>query len=148
MNLAPRHLRIVSMTAALSGILTVFGTGCKDDSPSAGVDPAPVAGSFAPSDFVGLPKPAGAQPFADPVIDRSGVTQSFEVSGSTPEQILEFYDTQLAAAGWEPSVASAELGEGEWQGEWLHQDQTLQVSATPEDANGTASQLDLVLSTT
>jgi hypothetical protein len=80
------------------------------------------------------------------MVEGPSTTQSFEVDGSSPAQLLAFYAEQLGQAGWTVSTPPAPTGTTDWAGEWAQSNATLQVSASPGEVNdGVTSQLDLVL---
>ncbi len=93
-----------------------------------------------------LPRPAASVPLGDPVVTEKTTTQSFEVVGLGAQEVVEFYETELPMAGWKLRGVPAEVGDGDWRGVWVRNDETLQVSVSHESDNGTViSQLDLVL---
>ena len=115
-------------------------------------DQANAAGTLEAGELAGLPTPGGAAPFGAPAQKESAVTQSFKVTGLTPQQVLDFYTSALRDQGWSASNAPMEHGENVWRGLWERNDRLLQVSAEPDSDDGTGdgdgaptSQLDLVL---
>jgi hypothetical protein len=145
----PRRTRQVVVCA---GAALLF-VGCTGGAPSPPADqPAASGGTFEAGAFADLPKPPSAAPFDDPVIQGSTIVQSFEVAGSSPAQILGFYENVLPQDGWTVSTAPAATGATDWTGNWMQGDVLLEVSASPSVGDGgpgagggITSQVDLVL---
>ncbi len=146
-----RRLRGARALGWIAAVLLVGASGaglaaCAGGSNGEGSRPAGQDAALVPDDFAALPRPEGALPFGDPTVDGATTAQSFQVTGSGPEQLLAFYENALGAAGWEPSAPAAEVGDGDWRGSWARDDETLTVSAGPATGvGGVSSQLDLVL---
>jgi hypothetical protein len=98
-----------------------------------------------PADFANLPKPGAARPLDAPVETRTSITQSFDVSGMTTDDVIRFYDEALASDGWLPRRREV-VGQST-RAFWERGSERLQVTAFAEQgiASGEPTQLDLLL---
>lgn len=132
------------LLALLVAMAAACNSGSRGDDQATGDTDTFVAG-----DFTDLPKPAGAQPLGDPTVTGGTTIQSFQVAGSTAQQVITFYEMELGDAGWEASGPSSEIGDGDWQGTFVHDGETLTVTASSDpNASGSGAvttQLDLSL---
>ena len=72
-------------------------------------------------------------PLADPVgtlSEKNGVTtQSFEIRGNTPKQVMEFYEKVLTAQGWTASLAPTPSGPSAYKSEWVNDEWKLRLTS-------------------
>lgn len=106
--------------------------------------PASPSGAFEPSELANIPVPSGAKPLGEPQVHGTLTLRSWEVVGRTPQQLLDFYNQQLPAAGWKVLQPPAPAGPVVMTGQWTKPKQQLQATATSLD-NQTSyrTQLDL-----
>ena len=114
-----------------------------------GAQPQTQDARFVSGEFTGLPLPSGAQTFGSLTSDDGVTTQTYEVSGSTPERVLEFYDRELTADGWTAVQAPTKAGTTVYQGRWTDEaGRVLEVSSSPisvDDPDSGTTQFSLVL---
>lgn len=144
--------RLLVFAAPLLALGLVAGA-CGDDEPGDAV-PSPEATTFTEGEFEDIPLPPRADPIADVTESDDGVlTGSWEVRGSTPEQVLGFYETELQANGWTVNSGPLEQAQGVWRGDWTREGQLVEVVADrvtglnedPEDGSEQPTQLNLLL---
>lgn len=106
--------------------LTALG-GCSEREEREGAQPAPDVTSFEQGRFDNLL----LAPRSDPVGPRSEqegvVSRSFTAKGTTPEQVLRFYEQNLT--GWRQVEPVHEVGTSSWRGTWEQGQWRLEVSA-------------------
>jgi hypothetical protein len=117
------------LTAALLGVLLTLTSACGGENARAETQPAPNISSFTAGDFEDLPKPPRFEPAGKRSEIDGVVTRSFFGSGTTPEQVLEFYRNTFAGSGVTMTMEPARVGRG-WRGRWMTDDRELLVSAT------------------
>ncbi len=84
-----------------------------------------------PGDFAALPKPGAARPIGDPAVAGRTTAQSFRVEGLSVQDILDFYEVQLAQLGWVAARLPQEVGDGDWQGLWGRDDKSPPAERQP-----------------
>ena len=104
----------------------------------------PSSGDLTISD---LPLPAAARSAGGTATEGSTTSASYLVDGSSPAQILTFYDDRLPSLGWELEKPDAATGDGDADATWLQANSKLLISVeahagTGGDA-GVITQLDL-----
>jgi len=113
---------------ALLALLGLFG-GCAESEPN--TQPVPQVSTFETGKFDDIP----LFPRSDPAGPRSEagdvVAQSFVALGTTPEQVLEFYERALAGR-WHLVSPISQLGVATFRADWVRDDFRLRVSATRE----------------
>lgn len=130
------HVRITGRSlAGLAGAvaLAVVAVGC-GTGPSRPAQPAPSVTAFTGGAFDQLPR----YPRTDPIGPRndSGAIsqQSFTATGTTPEQVLNWYADHLRT--WTVVEAPHKTGAADVAGEWAMGDRRLQVTAGPAPTVG------------
>lgn len=132
--------RVRTLVAAFAAI-PVLSCGADEAQPA--TQPAPDVTTFEPGRFDDLP----LHPRSDPVGERTesdGVSsRSFSVRGTTPREVLEFYERVLPERGWTAVGTVEETGPSAYQGDWSAEEWTLRVSANDasglDDGNDTSS---------
>ena len=111
--------------------LTV-ATGCgHGGAPSPKAQPAPDVTTFEVGRFDDLPLFPRTEPLG-PRNEKAGViARSFEARGTTPQQVLDFYQHSLGD-GWTILHAPGKIGVGTYRGDWTNGTRQLRVSATEE----------------
>ena len=154
---SPRRLSASVAVAALA--LTSCGddaAGDADDAAGADVvadeeqqDAQPTPGSgtgFSEGDFDAIPIPRGATEQTEQTERDGVVTQSFTVTATSPEQIMEFFSVQLVEDGWEAVEEVRTTGTDSFAGAWVQGENRLEVSALlAQGVDDERSQFSLVL---
>lgn len=133
----PRSMDLGSPTSWPKGILMVSGVvvallvgACGDDSddpPAA--QPAPNVTTFEPGRFDDVPLFPRSDPLG-PRSDEGGVVaRSYRATGTTAEQVLEYYRTSLDPK-WRLQNPIENIGVGTYRGDWVSDTYRLRVSAT------------------
>lgn len=123
-TVGPRRVAPLLMAA-----ISVLVTACGADS-NEGTQPRPDVTTFEEGTFDDLPLVPESDPVTPPNQEDGVDTRSYVVRNTTPAEVLEFYEQQLA----EFTVVSApeEIGEDTYRGRWqLDGGRVLTVSATP-----------------
>lgn len=120
----------VRASVALVALL-IAGCGDGDGGDDVGdAQPAPDVQTFQDGDFGEIPLPPLAEEAGERSEEDGVVAQSFFVRNRTPQEILEFYEAELAAL--DAQVVSSPAASGDaWRGTWLVGDRELLVSAIP-----------------
>ena len=84
-----------------------------------------------PSVLADVPLPGVATASGPPSVDGATTTRSFQVTGMTPEQAVDFYVNNGPAWGWTVDTAPHRTGSTDWQVVLSKKDQTLTVSTAP-----------------
>lgn len=111
---------------AAAGVVVVLGACAPSDE---GTQPSPDVTTFEQGDFGDIPLLAGSEALS-PLNEEGGVVaRSFAIRNTTPEEVLEFYEEQLAddEVLEAPSSIGADTFRGRWQ---LEDERVLIVSAT------------------
>ncbi len=113
------------LVMALLVAMALGGCGTREE--REGTQPAPGVTTFEQGRFDDLP----LAPRSDPIGPRSEkdgvVSRSFTAKGTTPEQVLRFYEQNLA--GWTQVEPVHEVGTSSYRGSWLRDEWLLEVSA-------------------
>lgn len=126
-TIGPR--RVVPLVMAATSVLVAACGADSDES----TQPRPDVTTFEEGTFDDLPLVPASDPVTPPNQENEVDTRSYVVRNTTPEQVLEFYEQQLA----EFTVISApeEIGEDTYRGSWqLDGGRVLTVSATPGES--------------
>lgn len=118
--------RTVSLLAALLLVGLVAGCGTASNE---GTQPSPDVSTFEQGDFGDIPLLPTSEPLSARNEEDGNVARSYLVRNSTPEEVLAFYETELA----EFTVVSppTSIGVDTFRGRWgLDQGRVLTVSAT------------------
>ncbi len=128
-------------------LVLVALAGCSDREEREGAQPAPDVTTFEQGRFDDLP----LAPRSDPVGLRSEkegvVSRSYTAKGTTPEQVLRFYEQNLQ--GWRQVEPVHQVGTSTYRGTWAEGEWLLEVSAgtapTVDDRPEVQAQYSLVL---
>ena len=101
---------------------------CGDDDVQPEAQPTPVVGGFSEAAFDALPRPATSEPRGNAVEMADTISRSYEVRNTTPEQVLDFYRSQLR--DWRAVQGVEKLGVNTYRGIWTKDGAELTVSAT------------------
>jgi hypothetical protein len=121
---AHRFGAVTVMTAALVSV------GCGDDSSDA--QPVPNATAFEQEMFDDLPVYPRSDPISERADENGVVSRSYRAVGVVPQTIIDYYDAQLSAEGWNRSAAAPQSGFVR-RGDWIKDDHRVEVSAQPID---------------
>ena len=117
----------VRIAAGIILALGVAGCGTGGDSPAA--QPTPNATTLEPGRFDDLPVFPRSEPLG-PRNEKDGVVaRSYMATGTTPEQLLDYYRTSLGEK-WRLVNPIEKVGVGTYRGDWVSDDYQLRVSAT------------------
>ena len=104
-----------------------------DSASEEGTQPRPDVTTFGQGDFADIPLLATSEPLSPPNEEQQAVSRSYVVRNTAPEDVLKFYERQLAE--FEVVEAPAAIGTDTFRGRWkLDQGRVLTVSATPGGA--------------
>lgn len=111
---------------------------CGDDPESPSAKPVPAVTSFGQGSFDEIPLLPQSDPLGPPSETDGVVTRSFDLRGTTPEEVLAFYADALEPDGWVPASAAEQLGLDTFRGDWTNTESQslLRVSATDTPALG------------
>lgn len=122
------RLRSAAAVAALM-LLVAMGVGGCGSSDAATGDSDEVV----PVAFEGRFDQVPRAPLSDPVgslSEKNGVTtQSFEIRGNTPKQVMAFYEKVLPSQGWTASIAPTPSGPSAYKSEWVTDAWKLRLTA-------------------
>jgi hypothetical protein len=131
--------RLFRAATALLSVATV-AVGCSDNT-SDPAQPAPNVTTFEQGVFDNIP----AYPRSDPLGERNDedgvVSRSYRSVGALPQTIIDYYDAQLTAAGWQRSAALPQQGFVR-RGTWIRNDYQVEVSARPVDDSRNPASVD------
>jgi hypothetical protein len=143
--------------AAVATVALLPLASCGDDSPGATADvdgggeqddaqPTPGGTAFTDAEFDDIPIPRGATE-AGAKTERDGVvTQSFTVTETSPEQLMEVFATTLPERGWENVEPVRSTGTDSYAAAWVQGDDRLEISALlAQGVEGERSQFSVVL---
>ncbi len=126
-------IRRGSPLAAAAGLLALAASGCGSADTPPAAQPAPEVTTFEQGRFDDLPVFFRSDPLG-PRSEKEGVvTRSYEASGASPEQVLEFYRDALAYR-WRMVTPIERLGPGTFRADWEDGQYRLRVSATQAPA--------------
>lgn len=133
---------------ALIGLMAIGSGGCTDDSTD-GSSRSDSTDLFTEgrAEFDDLELVPGSTPFGDVTAKDGIVTRSYEVTGTTPAEIIAFYETALAEDGWAPSQP-LHRSDSAGRADWLRDNFRLELSAVEigaEAAGRVRSQYSLTL---
>lgn len=125
--------------------LSLLAGACGDDQDPPGQLEG-VGQRFDPLTFEDVPAPGNSSIISS--TSEAGVEhEELEISGTSPQLVIEWYETRLAELGWEPSVETTEQIDGDLYGTWTLDNRTLVVVASPgeELEDGTVGPIPLSL---
>ena len=147
----PGALRRLVVGGAAAAVVLLGVTGCASSGDEEGTQPAPGVTSFQQGDFGDVPLPDRSDPVGTRSETDGVVTQTFAARDTTVDALIDFFDSQLPAAGWEPAEAY-ETENGIYRGDFTKDGRRLevvidQVPDLPEDETGGAQpvQFSLIL---
>jgi hypothetical protein len=126
--------------ATVAAVVILPLAACGDDSPGATADvdgggeqedaqPSPGGTAFTDAEFDDIPIPRGATE-AGGQTERDGVvTQSFTVTETSPEQIMDVFVTTLAERGWDNVESVRSTGTDSYAAAWVQGDDRIEISA-------------------
>lgn len=101
---------------------------------------------FDASALAGAPMPQDAVPYSNVVVDGSTSTQSFRLTGPTPQGAIRAYVARLQAAGWALADGPTATGETDWRAELSKGGADLVVTAAPSNDDPSTSPPDVDMS--
>ncbi len=111
-------------------LLLVGGLGACGSKAADRAQPAPNVTTFEAGNFDGLPHPPRSEPLGERSDTGGVVTRSYRVAGTSPQQVLDFYVSELRGRGWVPGQAVESTGSATYRGTWTKQGNELSVSST------------------
>ncbi len=142
MRTTSRSLRRRRWLAAVA-VPCVALVGCGNDDPAA--VPTPDQSIFVEGDFDDVPVFRAATPVQPPSTKDGATTGTYETDTASADTVLQWYEQNLPALGWENVDAVVESSPGVWRGDWVRDGRRLQVVATALVGDATRTQLNLVL---
>lgn len=113
--------------------------GCRDDqavTDGAPVDqspggevPSPEVTAFTGGEFDAIELPRGAEEAGEKTERDGAISQSFFVTATSPEQIMDFFAASLAEDGWAPAEPVSARGTDSLAGAWTKDGRRLEISA-------------------
>ena len=91
--------------------------------------PTPGSAGFTEGDFDDIPIARGATEISEKTERDGAISQSFTATATSPEQIMEFYTSQLAELGWQEVEAVRETGTDSLAAAWVSGNDRLEISA-------------------
>lgn len=131
---------------ALVALLAMLAVGCASDeaeppAEEAGEQQPGVAGTPVGAALADVPVPTGAEVVSE-VTEQDGVqTVSYEVTATSPRQVLDFYAEQLPDLGWQQREVE-ELGP-DFRAFYEMAEAELLIAVSPTDEDDTALNLQL-----
>lgn len=116
---------------ALIFVVALIGAGCGGDSEGTDADLQPradVSGSGTGA-FDDLPRIDGSRELAEATETGDVISQSFDLTMTTPLEVVRFYRTELPRTGWRQIGTADAIGGGALRGRWFQGDVLLEVSA-------------------
>ena len=127
---AVRRTLVPALVLLLVAAAALAACGSSEDPGFDQADPGAVgAGQPFAGRFDDLPLPARSDPIGSRSEQGGVVTQSYEVSGSTREDVMAFYEGALPDLGWEVLKAPKPSGTSTTQAEWTTGDLILRITA-------------------
>jgi hypothetical protein len=132
--------------------LTLGLIGCGDDRNAAapsgapgGAQPTPGAPFYTTGTFDDISLPAGATEVGTKTEEDGAITQSFAVTSTGPDLVMDFFVETLGEQGWIPVEPVEPRGADTLFGAWDRNGRRLEVSAGPAPGIADDTQLNLVL---
>jgi hypothetical protein len=130
-----------------------FGViGCGDDSnvttpygAAGDARPTPDATVSPTGTFDDIPLPSGATEIGTRTEEDGAITQSFAVTSTSPDIVMDFFVGALADQGWVPVEPVGSRGANSLFGAWDRDGRRLEISAGPAPAIADDTQFNLVL---
>jgi hypothetical protein len=91
--------------------------------------PTPGSAGFTEGDFDAIPIARGATEVSEKTERDGVVTQSFTVTATSPQEIMEYYSSQLPDLGWQEVEPVRETGTDSLAAAWVQGDDRLEISA-------------------
>lgn len=146
------HRRFAPILVAVAVVLLASCGGDDQDEQREGTQPAPDVTSFEQGNFDDLPLMPTAEALGRRTEKDGVVSRTYEVRGSLPREVLDFYEDALPRQGWSPTGPVEDIGRSAFRGEWETEGWLVQVSSSPAtgldgdgDSNAVRSQYSLVL---
>jgi hypothetical protein len=133
-------------------VMTLGFIGCGDDSnettpngAAGDAQPTPDATFPTTRTFDDIPLPSGATEIGTKTESDDAITQSFSVTATNPDQVMDFFVGALADRGWVPVDPVESRGVTSLFGAWDRDGRRLEVSAGPAPGIADDTQFNLVL---
>jgi hypothetical protein len=133
-------------------VMTLGFLGCGDDSNVAtpngaagDAQPTPGATFYTTGTFDNVPLPSGATEIGTKTEQDGAITQSFSVTATGPDLVMDFFVGALADRGWVPVEPVQSRGADSLFGAWERDGRRLEVSAGPAPGIADDTQFNLVL---
>lgn len=91
--------------------------------------PTPGSAGFTEGDFDAIPIARGATEISEKTERDGAISQSFTATATSPQQIMDFYTSQLAQLGWQEVEAVRETGTDSLAAAWVQGNDRLEISA-------------------
>lgn len=130
----PKWMPGICAAAAVFAAVVLGACGSSSSPPRA--QPAPDVTVFRTGGFDQLPRYPRTQEVSQQTSKSGVVSQSFSVSNTTPEQVLQFYSDHLV--GWQVTEPVHAVGTDVYRGAWVKGDRELLVTSSkaPTISNG------------
>lgn len=122
-----------SVAAGVCALILLTTAACSDDTDPPEAQPAPDVSAFREGGFDEIPRYSRSEPVGTRTSEGDVIAQSFKATGATPQDIMDFYETNLGGE-WVLEGEIERLGVGTYRGDWRNGDHRLRVSATPESS--------------
>jgi hypothetical protein len=123
-------IRVAVLSALLLAVAACGGDDAGSDEGDA-AQPAPDVSTFEQGGFDDLPRHPRSEELGERTEAEGTVSQSFKVTGATPEQVLQFYNDALGPLGWLPlSDGDIDVSEQVARDQWVREGTLLVVSAS------------------
>lgn len=91
--------------------------------------PTPGSAGFTEGDFDAIPIARGATEVSEKTEREGAVTQSFTATATSPQEIMEYYSSQLPELGWQEVEPVRETGTDSLAAAWVQGGDRLEISA-------------------
>ncbi len=128
--------RLPALLAAAALTLAACGDDAEGDAPAVVADeeqqdaqPTPGSVGFTEGDFDDIPIARGGTEISEKTERDGAVSQSFTATATSPEEIMEYYASQLPDLGWQEVEAVRETGTDSLAAAWVRGNDRLEISA-------------------
>ena len=91
--------------------------------------PTPGSAGFTEGDFDAIPIARGATEVSEKTERDGAISQSFTATATSPEEIMEYYSSQLPDLGWSEVEAVRQTGTDSLAASWVQGNDRLEISA-------------------
>jgi hypothetical protein len=149
---SPRPTRSIVGAGVVALVMPLGFLGCGDDSnvptpngATGDAQPPPGATFHTAGTFDDVPLPRGATEIGTKSETDGAITQSFSVTATSPDQVMDYFVGALADRGWVPVDPVESRGVDSLFGAWARDGRRLEISAGPAPGIADDTQFNLVL---